>query len=120
MFDFGIQLYSKQPITSKQISDWLVPTPYESMESTNSMIGAGVVFFRDSEHAQGAFAEAFCGDGFYSQWFVNEKTGEVLEEVILNRPVFVDWVKAEGVHRNFTTTVGVVQGLSKDSRELAP
>lgn len=102
---FGIQFYSSREV--EITPDLLVPTPYESMETTNKLIAAGVVFFRDSEHAQGAFSEVFVGDGFYTQVHINEKTGEIVSTIMANQPCVISRVFPDGVTRVMQPIAGV-------------
>jgi len=96
---FGIQIYSSKPIALEAIPTLVVPSPYESMETTNALIAQGVVFFRDSEHAQGAFSETFVGDGFYTQMQINETTGAVIKTLMHNHNCHILRVFPDGVTR---------------------
>lgn len=96
---YGVQVYSTRELVPVELEAQLVHSPYVSEVSTDALIAMGVVFFRDSEHAQGAFAEQFNGRGFYTQLFADEKTGKIGNVVMLNQPCKIAWVQADGVNR---------------------
>lgn len=85
----GIQIYAKKVLDVKKLPNLMIHDPYVKEDDKALMIEHGVVFFRDSDHADGAIAcTDFLGSTFYYQFYVDRKTGQVLQ-------VFLDGQKKQ-------------------------
>lgn len=102
-YTYGIQLYSRVPVDLANLAELICPTPYESQPVTEALLQGGVVFYRDSEHTQGAFSvDTFKGWGYYTQLYAHEDTGEILSVVWDNFPCHINWVKPDAVNSDRT------------------
>lgn len=82
----GVQIYSKNEIDLQIVPNLVDFNPYENEEAKACLKRIGVVFYRDAPNFQGAIADVqFTGDGYYSQFYIDKDSGELLKIFLKNK-----------------------------------
>ena len=89
----GVQIYSSKPLHVVELPNLVKNDPYVEDANKTALKDCGVVFYRNSDHANSAIAcTSHKGATFYTQLYIDKKTGEVGQVFLLNVPRNVEFI----------------------------